>query len=298
MKTSNSTVLRTAAIFVGATIILLGYALRIFHLQESKAQELPNEIPLLQAMGEQQDGPIEIHFLKESTSPLEQDKAIQIANQCAGLKTDSNRIWAAVVTDHEYMGGLLKDRSCWLIEYKDALTLPTDEEKERRVTLYVVVDAETETCWEAFTAPKEAWWKRVSFKDAEVVQRFKDWYEQAIPANDLPSLPLARALQLLVQQKFLTSDIAKSEQIIARHFNYTTGGEGAGIKRVDGLSIVPGIKDQPIWYISLEGINSPFRGSVPPPNPGEAPIKVPDTEEINVAINGVTGELISVGSYR
>lgn len=262
----------------------------------SAAARTPDSMPpdtLRELMSKLRGGPIELKPYTGTEAMVSMGTATENARQATGIPVQSERAWKTVITDREFMGGWLKAKPCWLLQCEASPF--RDQGSAPKQVLFVVMDGKTGLFWEAFTASEYPWWKRVKVKNKAVIKRFEAWGQVSNIAQSPPAIDAARAVEVVVRDGFSGPYFEKAQQVIVRHFRYTTRDEGT---QTDDGKIIPRIRDHPVWYITLEGINSPFTGPVPAPLPGDKPVRQPNIEEVNVVVSAVTGELLESGTYR
>jgi len=244
-----------------------------------------------------QGGPIELRPVRLGPGMISRSTAVQKAERYLGVRNPPAHAWCVLVTDGEFLGGWLRERPCWLLEYGTEAAWLRGSEKHTAPALYATVDAETGVCWELFTKPRGAWWESVAFKGADVVRRFHQWGEVSSPSQMPPGIPALRALDIVAQHAKLRTFLMKGRQVIARYFGYTTRNHGIGIRRLDGLEVVPRLLDHGVWFISLEGIDAPWPGPMPR-MPSGTERDTRRIQEANAVVDATTGTLLSWGHYR
>ncbi len=247
-------------------------------------QNAGSSLPLTNLLARLEGGPLLLAPAEHFEARTAQNDAIKAAGQALGVQAAPSHVWKMVVTDTEYIGELLKKRSCYVVEYVTILNQTQEKTLEEPAGVYVVIDAQSGQCWEIFTPPETAWWKRVSYRGLEVVQEFAKSGEKGMAAKNAPQISLRTALQGLLKAKPGGAS-AIADQIIARYFLYTTAEEGRQIKRVNGTEIVPLYAQRPVWYISLEGSQLPM---VEPS--GGSGAGQPKLEEMNMLVDARTGK--------
>lgn len=284
MRPSN-----TAALAILACALLLGAS-----GPRVGAQALPALIAALA------DGPIQIRpiVLPRQTAPAR--AAVRAARRAVGVPFRVARAWPVSVTDHEDLSGQLTHTACWLLASSRPFPLGVPGHVPRRETIYAVVEARTGLFREAFTKPRAAWWRRLTPINGALIHQLHGLDgtpgAEAVPATEPPRLPLPGAAR---SHTFLPV-AARADQLIARCFVYTDFSLEKLTNTPRGPQYKPRMDRQPVWYISMEGLNSPWRGSVLPPIPGhktQTP-HLPRTEELNEIISSASGEEYEVSEYR
>ncbi len=250
------------------------------------------------------DGPIQISPAVLPAKAVSAQTAAQAARQAVGIPFDPTQAWPVTITDQEDLSRHLHNSPCWLLPTSKPVQFRSPDRPSRMETIYAVVDVRSGLFREAFTKPRTAWWRRVTPINAALLQSLGGEYgHKAISAIKAPQLPLSglfhySGAKQRLQSFAVPSLAARMDQLIARSFLYTDFGFKKLTNTPHGPQYKLHIVRQPVWYISWEGLNMPFVGSVPPPMLGQAMPPLPRTEELNDIINSNTGELYGTLEYR
>lgn len=255
------------------------------------------------------DGPIQIHPATLPQRSVSAAIAAQAAQTSIGVRYSKARAWPVAFTDRENLSRPGVNLLCWLLASSQPFTLPLANEFApkrtlRRETLYVVINARTGVIVEAFSKPRVAWWRRVLVTNEAHVLETNKQDQTAFPAIVPPRLPLARPFAPSASDRSpdLTARFGgREDQVIARYFVFTDLGSK--------MLHIPGSTEfqyefihQPVWYLCLDGLNTPIGGpvmlpalSLPPPMFYEKPgsVRIPRSEELSTAINAATGDCFS-----
>jgi hypothetical protein len=227
---------------INATLAVMALAIAVLAIGRGK----PGDIVFDSLVESLRDGPIEITPLDDTKKLIPRELAIAAVRTDLGYSVAPINSWAAIVTDHEYMSGLLRDRPCWLLELPHVMIRYVNEEPCGRESLFVVLDGEMGSFLEAFTKPQEAWWKRLAKKNARSSEKAK---------------PLLQPPRFTLSQ--LTYDFRDNppfyrrcaQQIIIRCFCYTD--HSCMTMGLNGDKILVH-ENRPIWQVAAEGTNQPW----------------------------------------
>ncbi len=256
------------------------------------------------------DGPIQVPPAVLPKGAVSAEAAVQAAQKSIGVPFSRAQAWPVAFSDRENLSRPGTNLPCWLLASSQHFTLPLADEFAskgtlRRETLYAVINARTGIIVEAFSKPRVAWWRRVVVTNKAFVHEMNYQLQTAFPAIVPPRLPLARPFAPSASQhsRDLTANFGgRADQFIARYFVFTD--------LSSKMLHTPGSTDfqyefihQPVWYLCLDGLNTPIGGpvmlSAPPMPPHEnGTVPFPRQEECVTAINAATGKNYSVMVWR
>lgn len=260
------------------------------------------------------DGPIQVHSAVLPKGVVSAEAAVQAAQKSIGVPFSKAQAWPVAFTDSENLSRPGTNLPCWLLASSQHFTLPLADEFAakgalRRETLYAVINARTGIIIEAFSKPRVAWWRRVVVTNEAHVLEMNKQAQTAFPAIVPPRLPLARpfAPSASEHSRDLTERFGgRADQFISRYFVFTD--------LSSKMLHTPGSTEfqyefihQPVWYLCLDGLNTPIGGpvmlpapSLPPPMSYEKPgtVPFPRQEECSTAVNAATGECFSTSLSR
>ena len=271
---------------------------------QAKAHDTP-AVSLTALRAALSDGPIQVPPAVLPKGAVSAEAAVQAAQQSVGVPFSKAQAWPVTFTDTENLSRPGTNLPCWLLASSQHFTLPLADEFApkgtlRRDTLYAVINARTGVIVEAFSKPRVAWWRRVVVTNKAFVLEMNKQDQTAFPAVVPPRLPLAKPFAPSASQpsRDLTANFGgRADQFIARYFIYTD--------LSSKMLHTPGSTDfqyefihQPVWYLCLDGLNTPLGGpvmlSAPPMPPHEnGTVPIPRQEELSTAVNAVTGDCYS-----
>lgn len=279
--------------------LLLGSGSRQVGAQAKATASLPALIAALA------DGPIQIRPTALPQGAISAPSAAQAAQQAVGIPFKATQARSVTITDRENLSRLVHGLPCWLLPSYQPITLLPPHGPPRRETMYAIVNARTGLLLEAFTTPRAAWWRRVNLTNETLLQDLSTQLHgvKVVPATAPPRVSLASAYPFLHSKHNKTDlSISGADQIIARHFIYTDFSQKVKTNTPRGPHYRLRIFQRPVWYISREGLNSPFMGSVPamvsPMSGKTQKMRLPRTEELNDISDSTTGELYETLEYR
>lgn len=256
------------------------------------------------------DGPIQVHPAVLPKGTVSAGAAVQAAQKSIGVPFGKAQAWPVAFTDRENLSRPGTNLPCWLLASSQHFTLPLADEFAakgalRRETLYAVINAQTGIIIEAFSKPRVAWWRRVVVTNEAYVLETNKQDQTAFPAIVPPRLPLARpfAPSASDHSRDLTERFGgRADQFIARYFVFTDLGSKM-LHTPGSTEFQNEFIHQPVWYLYLDGLNTPIGGpvmiSAPPMPPHEnGTVPFPRQEELSTAINAATGACFSTSLSR
>lgn len=280
---------KTIALAATACALLLGAS-----GPRAGAQSLPALITALA------DGPIQLRPVVLPRQSVPARAAVRAARRAIGVPFSVARAWPVSVKDREDLSGQLTHTACWLLASSRPFPLGVPGHVPRRETMYAVVEARTGLFREAFTKPRATWWRRLTPINGDLIRHLHGLDgapgTEAVPATEPPRLPLPGT----VRSPTCLPAAARADQLVARYFVYTDFDWKKLTNTPHGPQYELRIARQPVWYISMEGLNMPFVGPVPPPPPGQKmkTPPLPRTEELNEIISSTSGEEYETSQYR
>jgi RNA polymerase sigma factor (sigma-70 family) len=270
-------------------------------------QDAPDRDPVLaKLIRSLSNGPIQIGPARLGVQAVSRDEAVKAAGQAVGVKAPPARAWRVVATDQEFPAGLLKEQSCWLLYYPDAVALHLDFESQakRRLGLYVVVDAQTGRCWEAFTEPQAPWWQRVKEKNGAVLDAFAGRGDEAASDPNPLRVPLLHWLNARASAipSFAYGANRKAQQVIARRFLYTTAVDTEE-RAAGAVRRYRSHDHEPVWFVEFDGVDLPHPPGPPMRAPDQVPgarpavvgAPMPNIERIELRVSATTGQVFTTG---